>query len=74
MKEKIKLDDIIGNTKSVPLMYSEDKVKKFMREAIRQALELAAENAKPTYESLGAGSSRLVVDKQSILNTINSVE
>jgi hypothetical protein len=46
-----------------------------MKEACRQVLELAAENADTKYlPLLNSNESIEVVDKQSILNTINQVE
>ena len=48
-----------------------------MKEACRQTLELAAENADTEKEMLpecGVLKSVGVVDKQSILNTINQIE
>lgn len=59
---------------------STDSVINAMREACRQILELAAENAEvdehEVAESIhgGPGYTYYEVDKQSILNTINQIE
>lgn len=67
-------------------MYSNDEMKKTpewpffinaMKEACRQTLELAAENAETEKEMLpecGVLKSVGVVDKQSILDTINQIQ
>ena len=47
-------------------------VKEICIEACRQILELAAENADVTINSIE--DLKLIVDKQSILNTINQIE
>lgn len=47
-------------------------VKEAMKEACRQILELVAENAEVTINSIE--DLKLIVDKQSILDTINQIE
>ena len=66
MAQKINLEEILNDC-----AYVDDdikpNIKNAMKEAVRQALELAAENAEICEELF-------IVDKQSILNTINQVE
>lgn len=45
-----------------------------MKEACRQVLELAAENAETDFDSLPYEELRYFVDKQSILNTIKQIK
>ena len=77
MKErKINLEEIINTLPSVCIGYK-NSIKDAMKEACRQTLELAAENADTEKEILhesGVLKSVGVVDKQSILNTINQIE
>lgn len=49
-------------------------VLKAMKESVKQALELAAENAYCNHEFDGAHGCEYEVNKQSILNTINQVK
>lgn len=53
--------------------YSENEVNNMMKEAIRQALELAAEEAEiDRYKAFGQWFTR--IDKESITNIINRVK
>lgn len=77
------LDDILVEYNSDVEISYEASIKA-MKEAIRQALELAAENAKtkihtvypltPMINGTYPISEETIVDKQSILNTINQIE
>ena len=76
-ERKINLDEILLNEleKSkygFPEMDSDvyDNIKTAMKEACRQLLELAAENA--TYD--WNDHEDIIIDKQSILDTINQIE
>jgi putative sterol carrier protein len=56
-------------------LYSSETVQQAMKEACRQTLELAAENAE--WDDLGDGDlhgANIVVVKQSILDVINLIE
>lgn len=64
--EKIYASSVFSNHNKHP----EVVAKYAMREAIRQALELAADNAKCSFD----GDGNLRVNKQSILNCINKVK
>ena len=55
-----------GNTTTINILEA-------MKEAIKQALELAAENAKVSVEPVDMYRDAYFVNKQSILNTINQV-
>lgn len=78
-ERKINLEEILNDC-----VYIDDEIKPMvrnaMREACRQILELAAENAEvdehEVAESIhgGPGYTYYEVDKQSILNTINQIE
>lgn len=57
---------------AVTLNPNVDRIKDAMKEACRQTLELAAENADVTINSIE--DLKLIVDKQSILNTIKQIE
>lgn len=86
MEKTINLEKLLGN----PVVFdnqmrrdawTKDQVLRSMKEAIRQALELAAENAKThsTEEyvsAIGGGEWEWFtsIDKQSILNTINQIK
>lgn len=78
-ERKVNLEEILNNTidlSSYTLQFR-NSIKKAMKEACRQTLELAAENAKictdtmcsPYYEDWVK-----YIDKQSILDTIKQVE
>lgn len=87
MSEKINLEEILNNC-----IYIDDEIKPMvknaMKEACRQVLELAAENARLTekmsipeddLESIDvttreAPDMTYIVGKQSILDTINQIE
>ena len=80
MEKKINLEEIFKEHIQ-PYRMSQDTMTncclKAMREAIKQALELAAENAETEKEILpecGVLKSVGVVNKQSILDTINQVK
>ena len=78
-EKKIKLEEILKN-ELIPIVFSNSPEMTFnatiraMKEACKQVLELAAENATAglfeTDDSLG----EIIVNKQSILNTIKQVE
>ena len=55
-----------GNTTTINILEA-------MKEAIKQALELAAENAKVNLKPINLYDSVWLVNKESILNTINQV-
>ena len=60
---------------AITLNPSLDEIKQAMKEACRQTLELAAENAEVEIEErMGQKTGLVWVDKQSILNTINQIE
>ena len=71
LERKINLEEILNNC-----VYIDDEIKPMvknaMKEACRQVLELAAENAEITINSIE--DLKLIVDKQSIFNTINQIE
>jgi len=76
--KQIDLDEIL---KSVPsggcagvTVYSAESVKKAMREAINQALEIAAEEASVKLLIRPSDINEYVVNKQSILNVKNAVK
>ena len=76
-ERKINLEEILKRFSHVDHGAVEDfwfteNVIKAMKEACRQTLELAAENAEAHGSSCGFGS--YWVDKQSILDTIKQVE
>lgn len=76
---KINLEKIILDTygcatkKEFLLIYdiSIQMIKDIMKEACRQTLELAAENAELEF---GENEDEIFIDKQSILDTINQIE
>lgn len=72
--KKINLEEILNKFCIVEgYIYPVRDLKDSMKEACRQVLELAAENADVIVYSQGA-LGQCNVDKQSILNTINQVE
>ena len=79
-EKKINLEKILlSKAKRINEVFPEfmDDILLAMKEACRQTLELAAENAETEKEILpecGVLKSVGVVDKQSILDTINQVE
>ena len=87
MEKKIKLEEILKN-ELIPIVFSSSPEMTFnatiraMKEACKQVLELAAENAKTEYKSemvdtpCGAkyNTGKNIVDKQSILDVINQIE
>lgn len=74
-ERKINLKEILETHSSIydefPMPYS--GVIAAMKEACKQVLELAAENAQTTEIYFGIGHS-IEIDKQSILDTINQIE
>ena len=80
LDKKINLEEILESYRQKYLkegMLFVDYQTGAMKEAIRQALKLAAEEAKVTYNSyidLVDGCETYIVDKQSILNVINLIE
>lgn len=69
-ERKVNLEEILEKHRQMFIKNSvkhPDYIMDAMKEACRQVLELAAENAE-VHEEL------FIVDKQSILNTINQVE
>ena len=86
MSKKINLEEILRKHSSILDEYPMPFPGVFgaMREAIKQALELAAENAKVTPCNCFIDEDRtfialkdgryVIVDKQSILDTINQIE
>jgi hypothetical protein len=80
MNKKINLEEILNSNCTIDLLKSRSvhtSILIAMKEAIRQTLELAAENAnteKQIISEIGVLKRIGVVDKQSITNTINQVE
>ena len=68
-ERKINLDDYVDDLPLAVASYR-NKLKIVMKELIKETLELAAENAETTH----IGSGMYLVDKESILNTINQIE
>ena len=80
-EQKINLEKILNNNTFIETtsieMYDKEFFNKIdviraMKEACKQALELAAENAELDSETLDAFYAQ--IDKQSILNVINLIE
>ena len=71
----IDLEKILDNYLEVDCDYSytRESILMAMKEACRQTLELAAENA-TTLKDNDPNMNFYTIDKQSILNTINQVE
>ena len=75
MSKQVNLEEILKkelNILSISVEQIEKSALKAMKEACKQVLELAAENAGAIGSSCGFGS--YWVDKQSIIDTINQVE
>ena len=78
-ERKVNLEEILNNTidlSSYTLQFR-NSIKKAMKEACRQTLELAAENAKICTDTMCSPYREdwvKYVDKQSILDTIKQVE
>ena len=73
-ERKINLEEILNkelNILSISVEQIEKSALKAMKEACKQVLELAAENATYDFTENGRG---IYVDKQSIIDTINQVE
>jgi len=75
-ERKINLEEILVNMfKQGEAFYNEKDIKLAMKEACRQTLELAAEN---TYATVVRddfdGTYDAIINKQSILDTINQIE
>ena len=81
MSKKINLEEILKKHSNICIDDRENVVEA-MKEACKQLLELAAENAEITVKlkencnelSLLDEWTTYIVDKQSILNTINQIE
>ena len=71
--KKINLLEILKKHSNICIDDYED-VKNAMKEACKQSLELAAENASCNHDFDGAHGCEYSVDKQSILDTINQIE
>lgn len=72
MKDRISLDEIIQDNYPSSI-YDERHIRKCMREAIRQALEIGAEKAiVSVYHD--EFEKHTIVDKASITNVLNLVE
>lgn len=72
-ERKINLEEILNNC-----VHIDDEIKPMvknaMREACRQVLELAAENAEVKILYIHQDCMDYGIDEQSILNTINQIE
>lgn len=67
-------DEVIKQIASEQESYDHNTVIKSMKEAVKQSLELAAENAQCKEVSILDKYMGYVVNKKSILNTINQVK
>lgn len=80
MSEKINLEKILDKIhdenyrSSYKTWFSKQCIIDAMKEACKQSLELAAENASCNHDFDGAHGCEYSVDKQSILNTINQIK
>jgi hypothetical protein len=80
-KRKINLEEILDKVRCIDgnpdngQLYDDDLAKAAMLEFGKQLLELAAENAKTKeYISQVFAPTRIIVNKQSILDTIKQIE
>ena len=80
MSKEINLDEIILRetdfiTKRNEFVYNVNDLRRCMKEACRQTLELAAENAEgDIFEDSDYSNGKVVIDRQSILDTINKIK
>lgn len=72
--KKINLEEILNKHSDVKDSYPTFGIIDAMKDACKQALELAAENAVTVHRFDGAHGCEFYTEKDSILNTINQIE
>jgi len=74
-ERKINLEELYYKHKGCNINISKIQFKNAVKEVCKQVLELAAENAEgDIVDDTNYSNGRVVIDKQSILNTINQIE